>query len=446
MYCAYITKIENMRKHTNADRLMVGYCFSNAVIVSNDVQENDLGIFFPTDGQIGLEFATANNLLRSLGGYLDDNKRNIIALKLRGERSEGLFMPISALANFTDVTKLSAGDKITTLNGVEICRKYIPVDKSAVQTTSAKKRKKHPEERVKYPFFDEHIDTQQLAYNLSEFRNNDRVYVTEKLHGTSQRTAYTYKDVISTRWGWLRRLFRLPPVVHKETGYVTGSRRKTLTPNHQGFYGDELFRTEAAKLFDGKLNLGEEVFYEIVGYAETGKPLMGTYQTEKTNDKDFVKKYGKQIEFNYGCEPGQCAVYVYRMTMTNPEGYVVEYPTELVMERCKQMNVNFVPVITDGTIIIDVETMEPQVDTPFDFDSLTTVAKKLSNDIEDQRLAPSRLCASHPCEGIVIRIDNREKFTAFKYKNFIFKVLEGLAKASAAAPDIEEAQEVEMEG
>jgi len=49
---------------------------------------------------------------------------------------------------------------------------------------------------------------------------------------------------------------------------------------------------------------------------------------------------------------------------------------------------------------------------------------------------------THIREGIVIRIENREKFKAYKYKNFIFKLCEGLVKEEADAPDIEEAEEL----
>ncbi len=40
------------------------------------------------------------------------------------------------------------------------------------------------------------------------------------------------------------------------------------------------------------------------------------------------------------------------------------------------------------------------------------------------------------------RIVNRPKFAAYKHKNFAFKALEGLIKDTAAAPDMEEAQDV----
>ena len=47
---------------------------------------------------------------------------------------------------------------------------------------------------------------------------------------------------------------------------------------------------------------------------------------------------------------------------------------------------------------------------------------------------------THIREGVVVRIDNRATFKAFKHKSFNFKVLEGIAKVEADAPDMEEAQ------
>lgn len=113
MYCAYVTRIHNLRKHTNADRLLCGECFGNTVIVDLGTDPDQLGVYFPTDGKLGLEFAQKNDLLRRkdengapAGGYLDPEKRNIKALKLRGEKSDGLFLPLSCLASFTDIKKL----------------------------------------------------------------------------------------------------------------------------------------------------------------------------------------------------------------------------------------------------------------------------------------------------------------------------------------------------
>lgn len=43
MYNAYITRIKNMRRHPNADRLQIGECFGNVVIVSMEYEDNQLG-------------------------------------------------------------------------------------------------------------------------------------------------------------------------------------------------------------------------------------------------------------------------------------------------------------------------------------------------------------------------------------------------------------------
>ena len=38
---------------------------------------------------------------------------------------------------------------------------------------------------------------------------------------------------------------------------------------------------------------------------------------------------------------------------------------------------------------------------------------------------------THVREGVVVRIENRPKFTAFKHKNFTFKLVSGLITESA---------------
>jgi len=39
---------------------------------------------------------------------------------------------------------------------------------------------------------------------------------------------------------------------------------------------------------------------------------------------------------------------------------------------------------------------------------------------------------THVREGVVVRIDNRQKFTAYKHKNFSFKVLSGIIADSVS--------------
>ena len=139
-YCGYVTNLMNVREHTNADNLVLATCFENTVCVAKDKYfEGQLGVYFPVDGQLSMEFCEKNGLLAVYdefgknisGGYLDPSKRNIRAIKLRGEQSDGLFLPIECLAyTGVDLKSLTPGTPITVVNEHDICKKYIPHKKN----------------------------------------------------------------------------------------------------------------------------------------------------------------------------------------------------------------------------------------------------------------------------------------------------------------------------
>lgn len=438
MYKAYITKIENVRKHPNADRLQLGECFGNTVCVDLTYKNEQIGIYFPTDGQLSKEFAEANNLLRiknengeNIGGYMDPDKRNVKAIKLRGEKSDGLFLPLTSLSSFGDIDTLKVGDTIDVFNGHEICRKYIPRGKRRNPNDKTNKTRKRKVPIA--PLFAEHADTEQLAYNLSVFRPGDEIEITLKMHGTSARTAYLpvfkkYKRSI------MDKLFRRDGTPVYDWGYVSGTRRTVLENYEGGFYGSNTFREPHSKFFEGKLWKGEEIYYEILGFTDNGTPIMPPANNKKTNDKDFRKKYGDTTIFSYGCDPDgkddkpQSDIYVYRMTMTNEDGAVVEYTPDFMRYRCAQMGVKTVPIFEKFII----PGGHPDYATAGDY--IKAIAEKYYD-------GPDPIGKTHVREGVVVRIVNRPKFTAFKHKNFAFKVIEGIAKETAEAPDIEEAEE-----
>ena len=433
MYNAYITEVKELRKHSNADRLQVATFFGNDTIVGLDVKVGDVGIYFPTDGQLGEEYASVNNLVRrkdengnNVGGYLDPDKRNITAIKLRGEKSDGLFMPLTSLKTFTDITKLKVGDMISILDGVMICQKYIPRTNKRARIEHANKIKKKVETE-KFPLFAQHTDTEQLAYNLNSFKEGDVCYITLKMHGTSQRTAYTLKEKYRKLPYWLYKIakfFKIKP--KKSWEMVTGTRRCVCTgfSKDTGYYGDNTFRKQYHDYFKGKLYKGEEVFYEVLGYVNENTLIMGEVSNKKTNDKEFIKQYGETTKFTYGCKPNESIIRVYRMTMTNEDGYVVEYPTELVRRRCEEMGVEFVPVFEKF---------------------IFTTKEDLMERVEKYYDGPDPVGIVHIREGVVVRIDNSTKFRAYKHKNFNFKCIEGIAKNDATAPDIEEQESLKEE-
>ena len=256
------------------------------------------------------------------------------------------------------------GDTIDVLDGHEICRKYIPAVpvKSAGNGNVKIGRRKTPIA----PLFAEHVDTEQLPYNLDAFKPGDYVEITLKMHGTSGRTAHLpkhvgYKDSFGTKAGnAIKKILNKLTNSHYEEhhdepiyeyGYVSGTRRVVLNDfNGPAYYASNDFREPHAKAFEGKLYKGETVYYEIVGFQNNGIPIMADCDNKKTKDKDFIKKYGETTIFSYGCEVGKSDMYVYRMTMTNEDGDVVEYTPDFMRYRCEQMGVKTVPVLWSGII------------------------------------------------------------------------------------------------
>lgn len=464
MYHAYVTTLKNVRKHPNADRLLLGECFDNTVCVSLDFYEGQTVVYFPVDGQLSKEFAHMHHLCRKTKdgqpdtGYLEPDKRNIRAIKLRGEKSDGLAMPLSCLEPFGDISSLSVGDTIEVFNGHEICKKYIPVTKNVSHKTSGNRVRKTKIPIA--PLFAEHADTEQLAYNMNVFRPGDQIEITLKIHGTSGRTGYlpvlkryknknpfyqkfidhgppSEKAIIANKF-YQKAIATATPIY--DWGYVTGTRRVVLDTFDGGFYGDNHFREPHAKFFEGKLWKGETVYYEIAGFTDSGAPIMPSVSNKPINDKKFIKQYGETTTFSYGCNPGgwqiyppkeddpdnvigyidetpQSRIFVYRMTMINPDGEVIEYTPDFMRYRCEQMGAECVPVMWRG-YLDEPDDWTEEVFNPGEF------IKQIAEEYYD---GPDPIGKTHVREGVVVRIVNRPKFTAYKHKNWYFKVLSGIA-------------------
>lgn len=461
MYNAYVTRIKNLRKHPNADRLQLGECFGNTVCVSLDYVDNQLGLYLPCDGQLSVEFAEANNLLRkkddagnNCGGYMDPSKRNVTAIRLRGEKSDGLFLPLTCLESFGDVSTLKEGDVINTFNGHEICCKYIPRRNHRQSHVSDGNRTRKKKVDVA-PLFAEHADTEQLAYNLGAFKPCDEIEITLKMHGTSQRTGYlpVFKGYKRTFKDWLLRREGKPIY---DWGYVSGTRRTVLDNYDGGYYGSNEFREQHSKTFEGKLWKGETVYYEVVGFTHTGAPIMAEGNNEKLG-KDFMKQYGKTTVFSYGCDPigesfkheyadcwdgvnvrefkPQSDIYVYRMTMTNEDGAVVEYTPDFMRYRCEQMGVKTVPVMWKG--VIPAHTGDAAA-IRLGQDAGAWIKEKA----EQYYDGPDPIGKTHVREGVVVRIVNRPKFCAYKHKNHNFKMISGIIVDEIADSNVEISDEI----
>ena len=112
-HCGYVVQVKELRQHTNADRLQILRVFEEDVIVGLDTHIGDIGVYFPCDLQLSEKFCEINNLVRkkdengnNIGGYMDPDKRNVKAIKLRGEKSNGLYLNVTCLSEFCNISEL----------------------------------------------------------------------------------------------------------------------------------------------------------------------------------------------------------------------------------------------------------------------------------------------------------------------------------------------------
>lgn len=196
-YAATIIAVRSVVDLPKSDRIVGVPVFGFQAITGKGIEVGDLRVLFTAETQLSTEYAKFNNLHRhsdrnadpSVEGYLEDTRR-VKALRLRGNVSNALLMPLSSLA-FTgfDVTQLKAGDVFDTLNGVEVCRKY-EIIRRGQRGLGVGRQTPKSQQRVDDLMFPKHFDTAQYMRNSHLVDGNDYVYVTQKLHGTSVRIGH----------------------------------------------------------------------------------------------------------------------------------------------------------------------------------------------------------------------------------------------------------------
>jgi hypothetical protein len=437
-YTAIVTKLKNVRNHDNADRVLLATCHGNQVVVGLDSKEDDLGVYFASDGQLSNEFCHANNLYRKAElnsdpnktGMFDENRR-VRAQRFRGEISDGFWVPLSYFDFIKGTGILTEGFEFDTLNGVSICEKYInPATIKAARENQGKTTKKAKTSIM----FKEHFDTAHFGKCLHEFDYGQTIIITEKLHGTSHRIGHV---LVERNLTWLEKLAKRLSVKVQESEwkYLSGTRRVVLEEFKGNPYHDPTIRDKAFKLFDGNLRKGETVYCEIVGYESTGASIMPSVDTTKMGDKEFSKQYGKLMPFSYGCADTQSKVYVYRMTLTDEDGHSVDYSWNDVVKRCKELGVDTAPHIRTMTF----NELREELKSAACLTDDRTVRETFAKLVEAYGSGVSILDSRHIKEGVCVRIEGGLSNKTYKFKSFEFKVLEGIIKDTGVV-DMEEAE------
>lgn len=440
-YKAIVSRIET-RPIEGRDKIVIGVCHGFQIIVGKDTVDGGLGVFFEAGGQLSEEMCQANDLVRRKdpvsglqvnAGYFEENRR-VKAIKLAGLRSEGFFCDLDALTwTGFDLSTLKEGDTFDELGGHKICQKYFsPATLRAMNGGTKRTRRENL-------MFAQHIDTEPLRRHLHEIPEGAIITLTEKIHGTSHRIGHVLDAVpASESWPakavrWLRNRYHnlsrgsggdyyLPPT-EKEWTILNGSRRVILEWRKDGstdYYGADLFRNNA--LHGVAPHKGEIIYGEIVGFTESGRPIM---DTQDISDKDLKKRFGDRFLYSYGQPEGTCKFYIYRITRTNEDGDEVDLSWPEIERRARQLGLPLVPHIE--TFIFDGN-----------HDELLKRVDTLVNGESGVDAKVSSLDDRHIWEGVVVRSDSFKGTTFYKHKSFQFGIHEGYLKEKDTHVDLEE--------
>lgn len=336
-YAATIVRLKNVHSLEGLDNLVAAPVLGHQALILNTHSDGELGVAFTAETQLSEQYAHHNNLFRDATlnadteeqpGYLENNRR-IRAIKLRGHRSDALFMPLSSLEwAGVKAGDFSEGDTFDTINGHEICRKYVvPVKGNA--NAKVKQPKVNKFELVDAIHAPEHIDTPSF-FRAAEQKicEDDHIIVTAKYHGTSVRI---FNTITNRKLTWLEKLAKKIGVKVQETEYapVYGSRRviKNDVNAGTGYFEHDIW-SEHGKRLDGLIPAGYAVYGEIVGWTKDGKPI--------------------QPNYTYGYPEGESELFVYRVAHVNPQGILTDLSWDQVEEFCADRGIKTVPVVWRG--------------------------------------------------------------------------------------------------
>lgn len=328
-YAATIVKLDHTYLLDNSDNLVGARFFGYQAVVPKDYPTG-LYVMFSAETQLSEEYCHENNLFRhgnlnkdeSKSGYIEDNRR-IRAIKLRGNTSNCVIMPLYSLRyTGVDLSEFNEGDTFDELNGSSICKKYVVPGSDKVAQSRANTPKFS---RVDKRLMPEHVKTIQYFRYSDEFKDKMLV-VTQKIHGTSVRISnipvakeLSWKDKIAKKLG--------VDVSSHEYDYVYGSRRviKDSRGEQQHFYDEDLWTSTGERVKDS-VPKNYILYGEIIGWVNEHKPI--------------------QPNYTYNLKPGSNELYIYRVATVNLDGFVTDLSWDGVKEFCKERGLNHVPELT----------------------------------------------------------------------------------------------------
>ena len=403
-YAAVVVELSQFVELAGCDNVKAALIFGNSVIVSKNACVGDVGLFFPVETQLDPDFCKANNLFRkpewgnvdpTQKGFFEEHGR-VKAVKFRGHKSEGFWIPITALA-YIGITDLPVGTEFNSIEDYPICKKYVPKTNRVPGVAGKQGRMARAEDKIVDGQFRFHIDTENLRRNSHKLDPNTWISISEKWHGTSGVWANV---LVKRELNWFERLLKRfcgVKIAESQYGLVWSSRRVVKgvdgesKANAEHFYTSDIWGT-VAKEIESRIPKGYTLYGEIVGFTPDGSPI--------------------QKGYHYGCGPNEHKLVIYRATITNADNKVLELSWQQLKDFCAKYGFEMVKELWHGRAadLCPGFTGQPWHEAMVKFIE--------ANWVKDEMCFYNN--REVPAEGVVVKVDRLEEDEAYKLKSFRF--------------------------
>lgn len=449
-YCCTVVQINNLHPIKNADFIQRTIIYGNNVIIGKDIKEGDKMLYFNSGTKLNPEFCKTNNLYSNTEynadptakkGYLSYKQNRVKAIKLKEIISDGFLLPINSLDKFLNIndyypgskikmdyntlldgSPFKVGDTFTTINGVDICEKYIvPVTRNS--DTGKHKLAVNKFDRIVDNQFYLHNNTENLRRNIHKIQPDDVIGIHYKKHGTSA----VFANIPTKRpLKWYEKLLQKLGIKIDDIVYdIIYSSRNVIKNKYiniktsGGFYDEDIWGVVAKEI--GHLIPKNWTLYgEIIGYLPSG---------------DFIQK-----GYDYGCDQNNHKFYVYKISVVNPDGKVIYLTDKQIEEYCEKVGLLYKDtLIYYGNVDNLLESIE--------FIDWDTLNRTIIRDTWQETLLDyleykynekdCYMCTNNvPEEGVVLRVEKLESYEAYKLKSKRFLLMES---------DAQEKDEIDIE-
>ena len=322
-YCCTIVRIGKVEPIENSDFLAQVLVEGRTIVVRKDqVHEGDVMFYVANECQVNADFLRSGNYFEDRSMNADPDRKGYInkygrirMVKLRGILSMGILFAPEELERWCpgmrrfDISE-HVGEDFDTVGGTLFVKAYVPMRKEpSARRNGAASRKHRPQfDRIIPEEFNFHYETQQLNREIDRFRQEDKVSISVKLHGTS----IVIGNILTRqpRWGGLyARIFNFLPSFLQRTcpGYDVVYSSRTVIKNKYynakvgpGYYDEDVWG-EYYALLKPYIPKGYTIYGEIVGYVGGLAQMI-------------------QKGYDYGCNEGSNRLMIYRVSIVDPEG------------------------------------------------------------------------------------------------------------------------------